>query len=113
MPPVLSTPPAPRPRPTRSVLGLLFVLLPFVFSACITVESDLTATSTPEPAASTEPDGSPTQAPLVTPTPLPTPEPTPEPMEAEVLGFVPYWLLDDAASSTVSYTHLRAHETRR
>ena len=41
------------------VLGLFLLLVLFVVSACITVESDLLATPTPAPAAaSTEPDGS-------------------------------------------------------
>ena len=87
-------------RRASVVLGLTSLLLPFVVSACITVESDLLATPAPSPAAaSAQPDGSPTQAPIVTPTPLPTPAPTPEPVAAEALGFVPYWLLDDAAAS--------------
>ena len=79
---------------------VLLLLVPFVVSACITVESDLLATPTAAPAeASAEAGGPLTPAPVVTPTPLPTPEPTPEPVEAEVLGFVPYWLLEDAAES--------------
>ena len=76
---------------------LLLLAVPFVLSACITVESDLVATPTPAPADEATPEGSPTPAPVITPTPLPTPAPTPDPVEAEVLTFVPYWLLEDAA----------------
>ena len=76
---------------------LLLLAVPFVLSACITVESDLVATPTPAPADEATPEGSPTPAPVITPTPLPTPAPTPDPIEAEVLTFVPYWLLEDAA----------------
>ncbi len=89
-------------RPTWKRGAIVFLLLvPFVMSACITVESDLLATPTPVPAAaSAQAEGSlAPAAPLVTPTPVPTPAPTPEPIEAEVLGFVPYWLLEDAAES--------------
>ncbi len=76
---------------------LLLLAVPFALSACITVESDLVATPTPAPADEATPEGSPTPAPVITPTPLPTPAPTPDPVEAEVLTFVPYWLLEDAA----------------
>ena len=79
------------------VVVLLLLAVPFVLSACITVESDLVATPTPAPADEATPEGSPTPAPVITPTPLPTPAPTPDPVEAEVLTFVPYWLLEDAA----------------
>jgi len=97
---VLNLSSIPELRRAIVVLGLFLLLVPFVVSACITVESDLLATPTPAPAAaSTEPDGSPTEAPIVTPTPIPTPEPTPEPVDAEVLGFVPYWLLEDATDT--------------
>ncbi len=81
---------------SRAVV-LLLLLVPFVVGGCITVENDLLATPTPTPAAQTTAQGSPTPAPVITPTPLPTPAPTPEPVEAEVLTFVPYWLLEDAA----------------
>jgi hypothetical protein len=75
---------------------LLVLLVPFIVSACITVENDLIATAVPT-AEPTQPgaDASPTQAPLVTPTPIPTPAPTPEPVEAEVIGFMPNWLIEE------------------
>lgn len=77
----------------------LLLLVPLVISACITVDSDLVETPQPTPAATGGgADGSPTPAPIITPTPLPTPEPTPEPVAAEVLTFVPYWLLEDATA---------------
>jgi spore germination protein YaaH len=78
---------------------LVLLLVPFLASACISVQSDLLATPTPLPASSPGADASPTQAPLASPTPPPTPAPTPEPVEAEVLGFVPNWLLEDAADA--------------
>ncbi len=84
----------PRPRPVILPALLFALLLPFIASACITVESDGQATATPS-SASAAPDASPSAAPLVTPTPAPTPQPTPEPVEAEVLAFMPNWLLDD------------------
>ncbi len=89
-----------RPSSRRVALAMwsFLLLVPLVASACITVESDLLATPTPAAAAAT-PAGSPTQAPLASPTPSPTPMPTPEPVEAEVLGFVPHWLLEPAARS--------------
>ena len=77
----------------------LLLLVPLVISACISVDSDLVETPQPTPAATGGgADGSPTPAPIITPTPLPTPEPTPEPVAAEVLTFVPYWLLEDATA---------------
>ncbi|MEX1296152.1 MAG: glycoside hydrolase family 18 protein [Candidatus Limnocylindrales bacterium] len=76
---------------------MLLLLVPFVISACITIDSDLAATPTPAPAATDGSAGALAPTPTATATPLPTPEPTPEPVEAEVLGFVPYWLLEDAA----------------
>jgi spore germination protein YaaH len=82
----------------RVRLGLLLLLLPVVLGACITVDNDLAETPTPG-AGTSEPGGSATPAPFVTPTPRSTPQPTPEPVEAEVLGFVPYWLLQDAAET--------------
>ncbi len=87
----------PRPRPAPAAPWLVFLLLlPLVASACITVESDLIATPVSSSAPATA-AASPTQAPVASPTPTPTPRPTPEPVEAEVLGFVPHWLLDEAA----------------
>ncbi len=99
MPPVPGTTASPNRPPTSLLLGLLLLLVPFVVSACITVDNDLAQTPTPDPAASAGSGDSPTTAPLVTPTPAPTPEPTPEAVAAEVLGFVPYWLLEDAAET--------------
>lgn len=99
MPRVLRTSSSARPRGVRAVRGLLLLLVPFVLSACITVDNDLAATPTPDAAASAAAAGSPTPGPAVTPTPLPTPDPTPRPVDAEVLGFVPYWLLEDAAQT--------------
>ena len=85
------------PGPNRAAPWLLFVLLlPLVATACITVESDLLVTPTPTAAQAT-PGATPTPLAMASPTPVPTPRPTPEPVEAEVLGFVPYWLYDDAA----------------
>lgn len=84
-------------RLRRTSLWLAFpLLLPLVASACITVESDLLVTPTPSVAPATTPATA-TPLTLASPTPLPTPRPTPDPVEAEVLGFVPYWLLDAAA----------------
>ena len=81
----------------RGLRGLLLLaLLPLVSAGCITVESDLVATPSPTAAPAT-PGVSPTPVTVPTPTPTPTPAPTLEPVEAEVLGFVPYWLFDDAA----------------
>ena len=97
MPPVLRRPPTARPPRASFILGLILLLVPFVVSACITVEDEQVQTATPDPAASAHADGSASAEPLATPTPLPTPEPTPAPVEAEVLGVVPYWLLEDAA----------------
>lgn len=77
---------------------LLLLLLPFVASACITVKSDALATPTASLAPAT-PRSSPTPAPLASPTPSPTPEPTPEPVAAEVLAFMPYWLIDGISES--------------
>ena len=77
---------------------MFVLLLPLVASACITVESDLLATATPSTAPAT-PAATPTPLTMASPTPLPTPAPTPEPVEAEVLGFVRYGLLDAAASA--------------
>jgi len=79
-------------------LWLLLLLVPLVAGGCITVESDLMATPTPKPTVDPA-AASPTAAALVTPSPSPTPRPTPEPVDAEVLGFVPYWQLDAAADS--------------
>jgi spore germination protein YaaH len=91
--------PSPSSGPRRLAAVWLFLLLvPFVASACITVESESLATPTIE-AATPGGDASPTQAPLASPTPTPTPRPTPEPVEAEVLGFIPHWLLEDAAQT--------------
>ena len=84
-------------RTTAAAL-LFLVLVPFIAGACITVESDLVATPTPPPAATPEVDASASAA-ARTPTPLPTPAPTPEPVDAEVLGFIPYWLLEEAAQT--------------
>jgi spore germination protein YaaH len=79
-------------------LWLLLLALPFIVSACITVENDLTATATPA-AGSAAPavESSPTQAPLASPTPTPSPVPTPEPVEAQVVAFMPNWLIEEAA----------------
>jgi spore germination protein YaaH len=82
---------------TRSGLLALAALVPLVVSACISVSSDEDADDTPAPAATAAaPAGSPTLPPLVTPAPTPTPEPTPEPVDAEVVGFIPGWLLAEA-----------------
>ncbi|MEA2025959.1 MAG: hypothetical protein U9O18_04650, partial [Chloroflexota bacterium] len=60
---------------------LVLLLVPFIVSACITVENEALATPTPSIAPTdTGPDASPTMAPLATPTPPPTPQPTPEPV---------------------------------
>lgn len=88
-------------HPSRSIAWLWpILLLPFVASACISVSGEGQIGSTPVPVASAAaPVGSPTQAPLMSPTPIPTPPPTPEPVEAEVLGFLPGWLVSSAADS--------------
>ncbi len=91
-----------RTKPSRhlAVAWLLLLMLPLVASACITVESDLLETPAPPSAASSPgADASPTEPPLASPTPTPTPPPTPQPVEAEVLGFIPHWLLESAADS--------------
>jgi len=85
--------------PSRRVapaMWLFLLLVPLVASACITVESDLLVTPAPTPAPAT-PGPEATQTPLASPTP--TQVPTPEPVEAEVLGFIPHWLLEPAANS--------------
>ena len=88
-----------RPGPSRASAWVLFLLLlPLVTSACITVESDLLATPTPTVAPAT-PAASLTPVTIASPTPLPTAQPTPEPVEAEVLGFVRYDLLEQAATT--------------
>jgi spore germination protein YaaH len=76
----------------------MLLVVPFVVSACITVEGEVSETPTPA-AASIGPETSPTQAPLATPTPIPTPEPTPEPVDSEALAFIPYWQLDAVTES--------------
>ncbi len=78
--------------------SLFVTLLAFISSACITVEGDSGRTTLPS-AASVTPGTSPTMALLATPTPLPTPAPTPEPVAAEVVAFMPYWLIGDAAQT--------------
>jgi spore germination protein YaaH len=86
----------------RDTIGRAFVfvlLVPFIVAACVTVTDDQAATrsSAPSPAASVlDPFATASPAPLASPTPRPTPEPTPEPVEAEVLGFLPNWLIEDA-----------------
>ncbi len=83
----------------RSLATSLFVLLlAFISSACITVEGD-SQQATPPTAGPATPGTSPTTAPLATPTPQPTPAPTPQPVEAEVVAFMPYWLMGDAAQT--------------
>lgn len=89
-----------RHRPNRSrrslgpvLLGLL--LIPFVVSGCITVTGEAELTPAPTPALSADPAATPTPVTLATPTPAPTPAPTPEPVEAEVVAFMPNWLIDD------------------
>lgn len=71
------------------------LLLSLLVSGCITVSGP--AGATPTPPSSLDPGSSPTPAP--TPTPTPTPVPTPPPVDAEVVGFLPYWLVADAAET--------------
>lgn len=95
---MLNTRRRPGPGRARPLLWLFLLLVPFVASACITVESDLLVTPAP-PLATATPAASPTPAPIASPTPAPTPAPTPEPVVAEVLGFVRHDLLDEAAAT--------------
>ncbi len=86
-------------RSAASVL-LFLLLVPFIVSACITVENEALATPTPSVAPTgLGPDASPTMAPLATPTPPPTPKPTPQPVEAEVVAFMPNWLIEDVGET--------------
>ena len=96
---------SPRPAWRRRLAGPLAILLaPLLVSACITVtqEPDPNAPITPSPAPSVvAPSPSPSPAPVVVVTPSPEPEPTrpPVPAPSEVVGFLPYWSLDDAAKT--------------
>ncbi len=83
---------------------LAILLVPLLVSACITVtqEPDPNAPITPSPAPSVvAPSDSPSPSPVVPVTPSPEPEPTrpPLPAPSEVVGFLPYWLLEDAAET--------------
>ena len=72
--------------------------LPIIATACISVSDDGQVGATPAPeVTAAAPAGSPTIAPLASIAPTPTPEPTPATVEAEVLGFIPGWLLEQAA----------------
>lgn len=84
----------------RPVAWLTLLLLPFVASACISVSDDGEGVASPSalPSALTAP-ASPTLAPLASATPAPTPAPTPEPVGAEVVGFLPNWLIADAVET--------------
>jgi hypothetical protein len=90
-----------RPRRAASAAWLLLAL-PLVASACITVTDRSGTGQSPEPSAAPSAalvPASPSALPLslATPTPPPTPSPTPQPVDAEVVGFLPSWLLEDAA----------------
>jgi GH18 family chitinase len=89
-----------RPLHVRPVAWSFFLLLPVIAGACISVSDDGEAAGSPSalPSTLTAP-ASPTLAPLATATPGPTPVPTPEPVGAEVVGFLPNWLIDDAIQS--------------
>jgi spore germination protein YaaH len=92
------TPSGPRAGLLRALSLLVMLVTPVAVGGCITVESDLLATPTPTAAAAT-PSALPSAVTLVSPTPEPTPEPTLPPVDAEVLGFMPSWLLADAVKS--------------
>jgi spore germination protein YaaH len=77
---------------------LLSLLLPLIAGACITVENEALATPTPPPAVAT-PVVSPTTPGLASPTPSPSPQPTPQPVEAEVVAFMPNWLIEDVGEA--------------
>ena len=80
------------PRPRGAALAALFAL-PLVASACISVDQPGTEATAPAP-----PSAALTQVPA-TPGPPRTPPPTPPRVEAEVLGFLPNWLVEDAAAT--------------
>lgn len=83
---------------TVSAAWPLLLLLPLVASACISVSNEGQIGATPAPARSQGPPAASATLPaLASPTPIPTPEPTLAPVEAEVVGFLPYWFLEDAA----------------
>ena len=89
-----------RPRRPRRVIAAAWVLavsLPFVASACITVNDDAGAGASGGPSVTPGASGPPGDPAAVTPRPRPTPVPTPEHVEAEVVGFLPNWLVEDAA----------------
>ena len=94
----MSTPPATRSRPGLAPALLLLLLLPFAASACITVENEALASPT-APLLSPAPAASATTPGLASPTPSPSPRPTPEPVAAEVVAFMPNWLLDDVGEA--------------
>jgi spore germination protein YaaH len=77
---------------------LLSLLLPLIASACITVENEALASPTASPAVAT-PVVSPTTPGLASPTPSPSPQPTPQPVEAEIVAFMPNWLIDDVGDA--------------
>lgn len=85
-------------RPAVAPALLLALLLPFIAGACITVENEAPATPATSPAAVT-PAASATPVGLASPTPSPSPQPTLEPIEAEVVAFMPNWLLADIGES--------------
>ncbi len=97
---MLTRPRTRRPRGAGVVRWLLLLVLPLVASACISVSNQAQIDATPTPATTpTAAAGSPTIPPLVPATPIPTPQPTFEPVESEVIGFLPAWLVTDAAES--------------
>jgi len=88
-----------RPRRVSGGTWLFLLALPLIASACVTVNDDVgpdgSGTASAQPGQA-DPLASPTLAPLAVPTPTPTPLPTPEPVDAEVVGFLPNWLIEDA-----------------
>jgi len=87
--------PSQRARRPASVAGLLLLGMPLLLSACITVsEEPGGAEPSAVPSSTAAADAS---AAAVTPRPRPTPRPTPVTVAAEVLGFLPNWLIEDAA----------------
>ena len=89
-----------RPRRARRVSSAAWSCLlglPLVASACIDVAGPADVDGTGGTSAQASGQAANGSAPLATRAPLRTPRPTPERVEAEVLGFLPNWLVDDAA----------------
>ncbi|MFV2062572.1 MAG: glycoside hydrolase family 18 protein [Chloroflexota bacterium] len=91
---------SPRTSRRSGRIWLFALLVPFIVAACVTVVDPGSVAQSPvasQAASTPDPFATPSLAPLASPTPRPTPAPTPEPIDAEVFGFLPNWLIEDAA----------------